>query len=114
MVFRKNYEEIRFLSSGVQSNLNLTIIKNIITPFPNSNKQHEIVREIESRLSVCDKVEESFAESLQKAEALRQSIFKQAFEGKLLTEEEVAKCKADRDYEPASELLERIKAERKK
>jgi len=79
---------------------------------PTLNEQHAIVREIESRLSVCDKVEESISESLEKAEALRQSILKKAFEGKLLSEEEIAKCKQETDYEPASVLLERIKKEK--
>ncbi|MEM9299320.1 MAG: restriction endonuclease subunit S [Bacteroidota bacterium] len=72
-------------------------------------EQHQIVQEIESRLSVCDQVEESITESLEKAQALRQSILKKAFEGTLLTEGEVAACKAAPDYEPASVLLERIK-----
>ena len=53
-------------------------------------------------------------ESLEKAKALRQSILKKAFEGKLLSAEELAKCKADQDYEPASVLLEKIKKEKKK
>ena len=77
-------------------------------------EQHQIVQEIESRLSVCDKVEQSITESLEKAKALRQSILKKAFEGTLLTEEEIAECKAAPDYEPASVLLEKIKAEKKK
>lgn len=75
-------------------------------------EQHQIVQEIESRLSVCDKVEESITESLAKAQALRQSILKKAFEGTLLSEAEIAKCKADKEYEPASVLLERIKREK--
>ncbi|WP_163518220.1 restriction endonuclease subunit S [Gelidibacter japonicus] len=109
--FVKNYEEIRLLSSGgVQPNLNLSIIKNTLIPFPERKQQINIIREIESRLSVCDKVEESIKEGLLKAEALRQSILKKAFEGTLLSEEEIATCKADRDYEPASVLLEKIKA----
>jgi len=33
---------------------------------------------------------------------------------KLLNEEVIAKCKADRNYGPASVLLKRIKAEKKK
>lgn len=111
----KNYEEIRLLSSGgVQPNLNLTIVKNTVVPFPSANEQHQIVQEIESRLSVCDAVEQSITESLDKAQALRQSILKKAFEGKLLSEEEIAKCKADKDYEPASVLLEKMKTEKKK
>ncbi len=75
-------------------------------------EQTQIVAEIESRLSVCDKVEQSITESLEKAEALRQSILKKAFEGKLLTEAEIEQCKAEADYEPATKLLERIKQEK--
>jgi len=50
---------------------------------PNLSVQKRIIEEIESRFSVCDKMEESIGENLQKAEALRQSILKQAFEGNL-------------------------------
>jgi type I restriction enzyme S subunit len=46
--------------------------------------QNKIVQEIESRLSVTDKMEESITQSLLQAEALRQSILKKAFEGKLI------------------------------
>ena len=77
-------------------------------------EQRKIVREIESRLSVCDNVELSISESLEKAKALRQSILKKAFEGTLLSQEEIAACKAAPDYEPASVLLKKIKAEKKK
>lgn len=81
---------------------------------PTIKEQEQIVKVIESRLSVCDNVEESIKESLQKAIALRQSILKKAFEGKLLSAEEIEKCKQHKEYEPASVLLERIKAEKKK
>jgi len=47
-------------------------------------QQQEIVSEIESRLSVCDKLEESIRQGLGQAEALRQSILKEAFDGKLV------------------------------
>ncbi|MFT4800693.1 MAG: type I restriction enzyme S subunit [Flavobacteriaceae bacterium] len=101
-------------SAAVQAFLNMTTIKNFPIPFMSIEEQHQIVLEIESRLSVCDKVEESIKDSLQKAIALRQSILKKAFEGKLLNAEEIKKCKQHKDYEPASVLLERIKKEKLK
>lgn len=81
-------------------------------PVPPLKEQHQIVQEIESRLSVCDAVEQNIKDSLEKAQALRQSILKKAFEGKLLSEEEIAACKAHPDYEPASVLLARIERSR--
>lgn len=98
---------------ATRQGLTKSALENLEIPLPLLKEQTQIVREIESRLSVCDKVEESLKESLEKAKALRQSILKKAFEGKLLTAEELSKCKADKDYEPASVLLERIKKEKK-
>jgi type I restriction enzyme S subunit len=89
-------------------------LKSYKIPYCNLKEQHLIVQEIESRLSVCDKVEESIVESLEKSKALRQSILKKAFEGRLLNDQELAACKSAPDYEPASALLKRIKAEKKK
>ena len=67
-------------------------------------EQQQIVAEIESRLSVCDKLEETIEQSLLQAEALRQSILKKAFAGKLVPQ--------DPSDEPAEKLLARIRAER--
>jgi type I restriction enzyme, S subunit len=63
--------------------LNLGIIKTIPFPFCSIQEQRQVIDEIESRLSVADKLEETIINSLQQAEALRQSILKKAFEGKL-------------------------------
>jgi type I restriction enzyme S subunit len=68
------------------ANLNLKIVNNIPISIPSIQEQKAIVLEIESRLSVCDKMEETITTSLQQAEALRQSILKRAFEGKLVKE----------------------------
>lgn len=46
-------------------------------------KQRQIVEEIESRLSVCDSIEQTVDTALSQAEAMRQSILKKAFEGTL-------------------------------
>ena len=121
-VFFKFYFESAFIKSiyrlkahgATMDILNLSIIKELPYPFCSKKEQVQIIKEIESRLSVCDKVEESIQTSLKKAEALRQSILKKAFEGKLLTTAEIDKCKQEADYEPASVLLEKIKQEKTK
>ena len=59
-------------------------IENYKIPLPSLQEQYKIIEEIESRLSVADKMEESINQSLLQAEALRQSILKKAFEGKLV------------------------------
>jgi type I restriction enzyme S subunit len=89
-------------------------LKEFLVPSCSKQEQTQIIKEIESRLSVCDKVEESIKDSLEKAQALRQSILKKAFEGELLTAAEIDQCKQEADYEPASVLLKRIKTENTK
>ena len=111
--FNKSYLERSSAATTVQY-LNKTKCNSIPFPLCSKQEQHQIVSDIESRLSVCDTLEKDIADSLEKAQALRQSILKKAFEGKLLSEAEIAKCKADAAYEPASVLLEKIKAEKKK
>ena len=81
----KNYNDIRTKSSGgVQPNINLGIVKRLKFPLCGKEERQRVVEEIESRLSVCDKLEESIETSRKQSEALRQSILKQAFEGKLV------------------------------
>ena len=64
--------------------IDTTSLKKYNIPIAPIKEQHLIVQEIESRLSVADKMEESIAQSLQQAEALRQSILKKAFSGELV------------------------------
>lgn len=53
-------------------------------PVPPKEAQEMVVDEIESRFSVIDKVEEAVDNALLKADRLRKSILKAAFEGKLV------------------------------
>lgn len=84
----------------------------MLIPVCSIQEQTAIVAAIESRLSVCDKLAESIDQSLEKAEALRQSILKKAFAGKLLSEAELAACRREPDWEPAQKLLERIQKDK--
>jgi len=64
--------------------LNQTILKQIMFPTPNINRQEAIVDVIESRMSVCNSIEKTVDTALRQAEALRQSMLKKAFEGGIL------------------------------
>ena len=64
--------------------LNQTILNSLDFPYCSIEEQNTIIQEIESRLSVADIMEDSITESLQEAEALRQSVLKKAFEGRLI------------------------------
>ena len=102
---QSNYEATRRMSSGgVQPNLNLGLIKGLSIHLPPLAEQRRIVAEVERRLSVVQQAEATVEASLVRAERLRQSILKQAFSGRLVPQ--------DPDDEPASALLERIRAER--
>ena len=60
--------------------LNQTILKQIQFPIPNVHEQLQIINTIESRLTFCDNIEKTVDTTLAQADAMRQSILKQAFE----------------------------------
>ena len=84
---KKGRLQIEALSTGNQDsmrNIGQEKIKQIQMPLPPVSEQQLIVDELESKLTLCDNVEETIKISLQQTETLRQSILKQAFEGKLV------------------------------
>lgn len=70
-----------YAPATAQKNINLTTLENLVIPYCNLDEQLFIVQSIESRLSVCDSIEQTVEAALAQAEALRQSILKKAFEG---------------------------------
>lgn len=114
-LFRSEVFQRRILKgtrgTGMQNLASVDEIKELIIQLPPIEEQLQIIQEIELRLSVCDNILSNIEEGLEKSEALRQSILKQAFEGKLLKEEELEACRKEPDWEPAEKLLERIKNE---
>ncbi|AYH43625.1 restriction endonuclease subunit S [Azoarcus sp. DN11] len=87
-----------------QFNLTLEICRDAPIPLCSLAEQKEIELLLEVKLSEVDQLDQTIATSLQQAEVLRQSILKKAFSGQLVPQ--------DPQDEPASVLLERIRAEK--
>ena len=66
-----------------QGHLNITVYGKLPLLLPTIDVQNAIIKEIDARLSACDNIEKTVDIALQQAEAMRQSILKQAFEGRL-------------------------------
>ncbi|WP_437713499.1 restriction endonuclease subunit S [Sorangium sp. So ce448] len=99
--------EIERLATGNQEsmrNIGQDRIRQIRIPLPPHQEQQRIIAEIERLLSVADETEQTVRAQLARAQRLRQSVLKRAFEGKLVPQ--------DPNDEPASTLLDRIRAVR--
>lgn len=99
--------EIDNLKSGINdSGVSLTHEKlgGVLISVPDKAAQKAIVDAAQDQFSVIEQLESDISTSLQKAEALRQSILKKAFAGELVPQ--------DPADEPAADLLARIRAER--
>ena len=87
-------------------NLNEGILHRVPVPVCSRHEQDEAVREIERQYSMLNHIEAAIDSEITKSATLRQSILKKAFAGELVGQ--------DPHDEPASVLLERIRAEREK
>ncbi len=87
-------------------------LKSTAVALPSVTEQHEIVRRVAALFKLADAIERRVAAATGRAEKLTQAILAKAFRGELVpTEAELAR-REGRDYEPASVLLERIRAQR--
>ena len=87
-----------------RANVSLGTIKNISLDLPRVEEQKEIVRQVKSLFTLADRIEARYQAINAKVKTLPQAILAKAFRGELVPQ--------DPNEEPASVLLERIKAER--
>lgn len=107
------YDQNRGIGSGNnQKALNQARVQELIIPVCDPAEQRQVVSLLETYLSVVDDNERALCEGLERAEVLRQSILRRAFEGHLLSDAELAAVRNDPEYEPADRLLDRIRAEK--
>jgi len=102
-----SYERMRQKASGgVQPNLNLQIVKSIVLPLPPHSEQAEITQLLDGQFEQISQQQTAVERGLKQSAAQRQNILRAAFAGQLVSQ--------DPNDEPASMLLERIRAERDK
>jgi type I restriction enzyme, S subunit len=97
------------LKTGISdSGVNLTQEKFLALPlqFPPIAEQQEIVNRVKSLFKITEEIEQQYQKAKANLDQLNQSILAKAFRGELVPQ--------DPDDEPASVLLERIRAEREK
>ena len=90
--------------AGTMEILNMGILKKLPFPTPSVLEQSRIIDAVQAVTTALEKTSSTLQRCLAWSRSLRQSILKWAFEGKLVEK--------DPNDEPASVLLERIKAER--
>lgn len=80
-VFKAQIDRLK--SGTAQPQIPANILRNTVISIPSIRDQEKIIKELSQRFSVCDSIEKTVDTALQQAEAMRQSILKQAFEGRL-------------------------------
>jgi type I restriction enzyme, S subunit len=102
-----------FSASTAVPTLNRNNLRGLTISVPHFKEQHEIVDRIETLFNLADFIEERITSAGARAEKLTQAILAKAFRGELVpTEAELAR-REGRSYEPAFDLLARIKEEYK-
>lgn len=81
---------------------NTKSVEGFAYPLCSEREQQQIEKLLAEKLSEADQLDQTLATALQQADALRQAILKKAFHGQLV--------KQDPNEEPATVLLERIRA----
>ena len=94
--------------------INQTVVENAALSLPSTPEQQEIVRRVEILFRLADKIEKRVQSATKRADKLTQAILAKALRGELVPTEAELAHQEGRDYEPASVLLDRIKAERER
>ncbi|QBA13782.1 restriction endonuclease subunit S [Xanthomonas oryzae pv. oryzae] len=104
-VIDDNKESLEALAPATaQKNINLKVLNQVKLRIPPIKEQTEIVRHVEQLFAYADQLEAKVAAAQQRIDALTQSLLAKAFRGELVPQ--------DPSDEPASVLLDRIRAQR--
>lgn len=98
-----------FAPATAQANINIAILNEVAVPVPPLDEQKEIVRRASALLSLADSIEQHAKSALERVKLLTQSVLAKAFRGELVPTEADLARREKRSYQPASELLARLK-----
>ena len=108
LVTKSKYAKAYFFANASQTvnlaSINLTCLGNLPLPIPSAEEQKEIVYRFQHLFKAADIIEQQYQQAKANLDQLDQSILAKAFRGELVPQ--------DPNDEPASVLLERIRAER--
>ncbi len=98
-------DQLGLITKGVaQQKISVERFKSILFPVPPLAEQQEIVNRVETLFKTAEQIEQRYQKARTYIDQLTQSILAKAFRGELVPQ--------DPNDEPASVLLERIRAER--
>jgi type I restriction enzyme S subunit len=110
LVTKSEFSRHYFFDNASQTvnlaSINLTTLSALPMPIPPVEEQNEIVHRLEALFKLADQIEARFAKAKARVDQITQSLLAKAFRGELVSQ--------DPNDEPASVLVERIKAERNK
>jgi type I restriction enzyme S subunit len=100
---REHIESVSSSTTGLYT-LSITKVGDLPIPLPPSDEQGEIVREVSRRMTARDRLAATLDQQVARARAMRQSLLRQAFAGRLISQ--------DPTDEPASVFLGRLRIAR--
>jgi type I restriction enzyme S subunit len=106
--YANHFGQQYFFEAGTQTtnlaSINMTKLRALPVPLPSLHEQETLVAALEDYLSLIDNLAQSIEVNLRRSARLREAVLSKAFEGALVPQ--------NANAEPASVLLERIRAAR--
>ena len=108
---RSQIEAAAHTSAGIWK-ISQADIEGFVIPVPPLSEQQGIVRRVEKLFTFADQIEARLRQAQSHVDRLTQSVLAKAFRGELVPTEAKLARHENRSYDPASELLARIQADR--
>jgi type I restriction enzyme S subunit len=106
--FLRRYLINKSKGSSTMSKINQKHLRNMPFPLPSIAEQKEIVEELDKDTSIVDGTLADVETEIKRAKRLRQSVLRNAFQGKLMSESEMKESKTQKQRTERDEEAEKI------